>query len=40
MKMRRRVSEVKREYRIKNKYLRGVIGVTSIVDKIRKNRLK
>lgn len=31
---------VTREYRIRYEYVRGRVGMTSIVDKMRENRLK
>jgi hypothetical protein len=40
MRMLKWMSEVTREDRIRNEYVRGSIGVASIVDKIRENRLK
>jgi hypothetical protein len=39
MRMLRWMSEVIREDRIRNEYLRGIISVVSIVDKMRENRL-
>jgi hypothetical protein len=40
MRMLRRMSEVTREDRIKNEYVRSRISVVSIVDKMRENRLR
>ena len=40
MRMLRWMSGVTREDRIKNEYVRGSIGVASIVDKMRENRLR
>ena len=40
MRMLRWMSGVTSEDRIKNKYVRGSIGVASIVDKMRENRLR
>jgi hypothetical protein len=40
MKMLRWMSGVTRKNRIKNEYVRGIIGVASIVDKMRENRNK
>jgi hypothetical protein len=39
MRMLRWISGVSREDRIRNKYVRRSIGVESIVDKMRENRL-
>jgi hypothetical protein len=39
MRMLRWMSEVTRDYRIRDEYVRGSIGVASIEDKIRENRL-
>jgi hypothetical protein len=38
--MLRWMSGVARENRIRNKYVRGCIGVASVVDKMRENRLR
>ena len=40
MRMLRWMSGVTREDKIRNKYIRGSIGVASIVDKMRENRLR
>ncbi|XP_015366174.1 PREDICTED: uncharacterized protein LOC107163320 [Diuraphis noxia] len=40
MRMLRWMSEVKREGRIRNEYIRGRIGVAPIVDKLRESRLR
>ena len=40
MRMLRWMSAVTREHKIRNEYIRGSIGVASIVDKLRENRLR
>ena len=40
IKMLRWMSGVTREDKIRNEYIRGSIGVASIVDKMRENRLR
>jgi len=40
MRMLRWMNGVTREDRIRNKYVRGSIGVVSIVDRMRENRLR